>query len=43
MLALVTGWALVALLVLAVALIVRLKLGSAREARRVRDWLRRRF
>ena len=43
MLALMTGWALAALLVLAVALVVRLQMSSARESRRVRDWLRRRF
>ena len=36
-----TGWAVLALLVFAAALLVKLKLGSARETRWVREWLRR--
>ncbi len=36
-----TGWGAVALLVLAVALIVRLKMGSRLDSKRIKDWLRR--
>ena len=35
------GWAVTALLVLAVALLVRLKMGSSLDSKQIQDWLRR--
>ena len=36
-----TGWAVAAIAVLAVALVVRLKMGSRLDSKKIQDWLRR--